>query len=201
MAPQRLLHTHSFEERRPYDKDFVPVGEGPEHTYYLAVCSVCHDALLYISTYNDSGPAEFPFADLELLYPADVELDHSVPARVRECYSEAVKVQHNAPNAYAVLVRRALESICEDRGIMKGALKTRLQKLVDRGEIPPNLVESTTILRTIGNEGAHGQNLSPYITWAMADLFKAIVEYVYVAPDRVERYKRSAETYLEQEEV
>jgi hypothetical protein len=93
-----------------------------------------------------------------------------------------------------VLIRRALEAICADRGITKGCLKSRLDELVRRGEIPLNLIEAATILRSLGNEGAHGESISPYTTWVIADFFKAIVEYIYVAPNKVETYKRRVET-------
>jgi hypothetical protein len=180
LAPQNLVFIYSFAERRPYDKSFVAPEEAPEHTYFVASCSVCRDLLLYIATYGIRSATDFPTVEVFLLYPTGVELDPSVPLRVRECYDEAVRVQHNAPNAYAVLIRRSLELICEDRGITKGTLKARLEELVQRGEIPSNLVEATTILRTLGNAGAHDGNLSPYTTWAMADFFRAVVEYVYV---------------------
>jgi hypothetical protein len=189
IAPQRLLYAYAFEETRPYDPDSWQPGQGPEHKYFLARCSSCQDLLLYISTYSPCEPEDFHKVDLK--YPSGVELDSAVPERVQTCYRDAMRIQHNSPSAYAILIRKALEAICDDRAIKKGILKSRLDELAARGEIPPKLVEMTQVLRTLGNAGAHETDslISVYTTWTIADFFKAIVEYVYVAPSKLKRYK------------
>jgi hypothetical protein len=89
------------------------------------------------------------------------------------------------------MLRRALEAICDDKGIKPGSLKFRLDQLVSNGDIPPVLAEMTLVLRTLGNAGAHDADarISVYTTWALNDFFKAIVEYVYIAPNKLVRFK------------
>jgi hypothetical protein len=124
-------------------------------------------------------------------YPEPTELPSSVPSNVRAVYREASGVKRLAPNAFAVLLRRALESICEDRGVKHGVLARRLQMLAERGEIPPLLAEVSDVVRILGNVGAHASDVSvtPPDTWALDEFFRAIIEYVYVAPSKLEKYK------------
>ena len=82
-------------------------------------------------------------------------MDESVPSAVANNYREAKAVQNVSPNAFAVLIRRALEAMCDDRGVPTGRLQQRLEQLAKRGEIPPILAEITSVLRTLGNSGAH----------------------------------------------
>jgi hypothetical protein len=110
---------------------------------------------------------------------------------------EAAQIQNIAPNAYAVMLRRALEALCDDREIEDGVLQVRLAALARRGEIPPVLAEMTAVLRVLGNAGAHSsaQNISVPLTWGMDDFFRAIVEYVYVAPRKLQDFKQRIERY------
>ncbi len=89
------------------------------------------------------------------------------------------------------MIRRALEAICDDRGIEKGSLVQRLRQLAERGEVPPLLAEVSDTLRILGNLGAHSSDMSvtPPDTWAIDDFFRAIIEYVYVAPSKLNEFK------------
>ena len=180
-APQKLIYTHEYEDDA-YDMDGKKSDIGPPCEYFLRSCETCNDLLLYHSFIEDEP---------ELLFPKPVKLPISVPQNVRECYSEAARIKNNAPNAYAVMLRRGLEAICDDRKVKKGNLYERLEILATRGEIPPTLAEITTILRVLGNVGAHSakENVTVPMTWGMDEFFRAIVEYVYVAPSKVAEFK------------
>ena len=58
---------------------------------------------------------------------------------------------------------------------------------MEKGEIPPVLAEMATILRLLGNVGAHltEEPVKPPDTWVIDDFFRAVIEYVYVAPSRI----------------
>jgi hypothetical protein len=149
-------------------------------------CETCGDIALYQGLDNDPRTES-------LVYPSDVTLDDSVPAVVTSNYNEAKRIQAVSPNAFAVLIRRALEAMCDDRGIKPGVLQKRLSELSAKGEIPPKLAEMTSVLRELGNAGAHNslQNVKVPQTWAMDQFFQSVVEYVYVAPHKLEEFKKS----------
>jgi hypothetical protein len=93
----------------------------------------------------------------------------------------------------AVLIRRTLEILCNERGVTKGTLAARLKILSDKGELPPILSQTTDLLRLIGNIGAHGseQSVHPLQVRAIDDFFTAIVEYLYVAPRKIADFQNA----------
>jgi hypothetical protein len=190
-APQTLLFRHQY-TTVGYSGDGIK-DEGPPSTYYAAECGTCGDLLLYHSFGDEHS--EHSYSDADLMYPKSVDLPTSVPDTVRACYAEAGRIQNAAPNAYAVMIRRALEALCDDRGAIKGSLIRRLANLVSKGEIPPTLAEMTTVLRLLGNVGAHDTSQSVTVpqTWSMDEFFRAVIEYVYVAPSRLAKFKSELE--------
>jgi hypothetical protein len=186
-APQLLRFTHDYAGDGYRDDGTLDEGAIPG-TYFLAECETCHDLLLYHAMGWEQNNNYFPIADL--MYPKGPDLGKQVPESVRACYLEASLVKNNAPNAYAVMIRRALEAICDDRDVKGRNLAKRLSVLAERGEIPGRLSEMTTVLRTVGNAGAHRSELSvtPPMTWAMDQFFRTIVEYVYIAPGRLKEF-------------
>ena len=186
-APQKLVHVQHHLERGWSLSD----GSEDEHPWstFVAVCETCHHVLLYDNTGDQWEPKEFHHADL--VFPKSGYLHSSVPSSIAKVYEEAYRIKSVAPNAYAVQVRRALEAICEDRVATKGSLQARLKDLSDRGEMPPVLSEVSDVLRLLGNIGAHGigESVHPLQVFALDEFFRAIVEYVYIAPSRLKEFK------------
>ena len=186
-TPQRLLFLHEHQlilyDAAGKRNDEDEVGA----IYYIAECGTCGDLLLYHSVLGDISD----FYQAELIHPSAERLPECVPTTVREAYEEAARIRGLAPNAYAVMLRRALEAVCDDRSVQHGVLQKRLALLAERGELPSTLAEASSILRTLGNAGAHQTRMKVTIpmTWGMAEFFRAIVEYVYIAPDRIEKFR------------
>ena len=168
---------------------------GMPSEYFVATCETCNELLLYQA---DIGEAEKThFEDATLQYPKPPRLHKAVPEAIVKSYLEGARIRTTAPNAYAVMLRRALEALCDDRTIPRGNLQERLKSLADRGEIPPVLAEMTTVLRVLGNVGAHNdsQNITVPMTWGMDDFFRAIIEYVYIAPSKLSEFKKRIERH------
>jgi len=157
---------------------------------YVACCSTCSRVLVYEDFNVDRSALSFERADLS--YPEPAELHEAVPETVAGIYEEAALIASIAPNAYAVMIRRALEALCDDRGSRPGTLHSRLEELASRGELPALLASLTHTLRTLGNQGAHFSetSLSQPDVWAIRDFFRAVVEYVYIAPYKLIAFKK-----------
>jgi hypothetical protein len=186
-APQRIVFEHTYRDTwYGDDGKEIPHDEGPDSEAIVCICETCNGVLVYDGvTYSDSG--HWP----ELMYPRNTSLPSSVPGAVRRIYGEAAIVKQNAPNAFAIMVRKGLEAICDDRAAPEGSLAVRLKYLVEKGEMPPVLAELTDVLRVVGNAAAHGslQTITAPMTWAIDEFFRAIVEYVYVAPRKVAEFR------------
>ena len=186
-SPQRIALEHTYHDTW-YGEDGKALAhdEGPESEAIVCICETCNAVLVYDGiSYSESGT--WP----ELMYPRDTTLPVSVPAAVRGIYREAVMVKQNAPNAFAIMVRKGLEAICDDRDAPQGSLAARLRHLVERGEMPPALADLTDVLRVVGNTAAHGslQTITTPMTWAIDYFFRAVVEYVYIAPGKLSEFK------------
>lgn len=182
-APQRLVHTQRYKDVL-FNMDGTIADSDVLCAYFVAVCEGCNQILLYHET---DGVLGGPFTTLDLLYPESGRLDRSVPERIRAIYAEAYRSRYLAPSAFAVQIRRALEAITEERGVTKGSLAQRLSELGSDGSLPPVLADMGDVLRILGNLGAHAgaDDVAPGHVGVINEFFKAVVEYLYVAPSNI----------------
>jgi hypothetical protein len=175
------------------------VAEDDVTSYVLVGCTTCQHVSLYREEHVKASPQRvftgFRLVDLECVWPKGAELHKSVPDPVRKCYQEAAAIKSRAPNAFANQIRRALEALCRDRGATDRTLAKNLGELSSRGEIPPTLADMTDILRMLGNIGSHAaeESVEPEYVEPIDDFFRAVVEYVYVAPYRVNEVQAQLE--------
>ena len=191
-APQRLIHSqHTCGVG--YDINGPSFDEQTDVlvSYFVASCETCNSVLLYQSVGSMLEDGEFTHA--ELVWPHPGRLSSSVPLSVTAIYDEAARIKNLAPNAFAVQIRRALEALCADRGAKRAVLQKMLKELADRREIPATLAEFTDVLRLLGNVGAHAasESVKPWQVYALDEFFRAVVEYVYVAPSKLKEFKES----------
>src|SRR5882724_9074915 len=126
-APQRLLYSHSYETDWYGPDGRLDPEMTPQSEALLFVCETCGEALLYAGVARSESNA-WP----ELAYPEGVTLPDSVPEPIRDVYAEAARIKRLAPLGFTILIRKALEAICDDRKIPAGVLNARLKKLVER---------------------------------------------------------------------
>ena len=191
-------HVVLFQSSAPqtwYDSDGEPTEDrenrAPGLDYAILRCTTCQDISLF-------SKLEFDDWDLSTLrYPSDYNLDPCVPTVVASNYREAKRVQNISPNAFAVLLRRALEAMCDDRGVSRGNLASRLRDLAAKGEIPGKLAEISSVLRELGNAAAHytAQRVTVPLTWTMDEFFRTLIEYVYVAPHKLVSFQKRLTKY------
>jgi hypothetical protein len=102
-----------------------------------------------------------------------------------------------------MLIRRALEALCNDRKAIPGGLDKRLKDLASRGEIPPTLAEMVDVIRVLANKSAHTSDLrlSENDASSMDDLFRAIIEYVYIGPSKLRHLQATLQKSAKQERI
>lgn len=79
-----------------------------------------------------------------------------IPAPIAASLEEAIKC-HSAQcyKAAALMVRRVLEEMCEERGATGKNLKDRITSLASIVIIPQELIQAADHLRLLGNDAAH----------------------------------------------
>lgn len=112
--------------------------------------------------------------------------------RIKDAYETSLKVRVIDANAYAVLLGRILEMVCEDRKATGSSLQKRLEDLATRGEISDRLVAVAHNLRQLRNVGAHASlvELTHDEVPILDDLCKAILEYVYSVPYLIDKAEK-----------
>ena len=198
-APQRLIHSQTCEwiGRSLTDDEELDLPL----TYHVASCETCNQVLLYTCLGDQMTNEDFVHGNLE--YPDSGNLNISVPESIRKIYEEAARIKMLAPNAFAAQIRKALEALCENRGAKNGVLQKRLADLVSRGELPATFAEATDVLRILGNVGAHAsdESVKPSQVSALDEFFRAVVEYVYVAPSKLKAFRDSLSRSKSQNEI
>jgi len=185
---------------QPFMEKYYGMTDGDlslmEATYSVAKCETCSEVLVY--SFTDEAPEDIWDTPLgTLLFPEFPGEMNGVPDTVRNVYVEAVRVQNISPIAFVVLARRLLEEICLDKNAHKRNLADSLKELVSRGELPPVLADASDLIRFIGNAGAHASKTKITVpqTWAVSDFLKVIIEYLYVAPHKINQFKSSLESW------
>ncbi|MGZ3644246.1 MAG: DUF4145 domain-containing protein [Ktedonobacteraceae bacterium] len=124
----------------------------------------------------------------KLLYPStDIPLTN-IPQKIDRAYTAAIKVKNIEPNACAVLVGRTLEAACNHEQAQGRTLAQKLNYLAENGRIPNTLAEMARQLKELRNLGAHDaeDEVTEQDVPIILDFLEAILEYLYVAPAKIE---------------
>ena len=117
----------------------------------------------------------------------------NLPAPILASLTEAVQC-HGAGcyRAAAIMVRRVLEELCEDRGAKAPTLAKRIELLRSSATLSNELLEAATELRILGNDAAHLESRSydgidkEEIDLAI-ELAKELLKAVYQQADLVKK--------------
>jgi len=116
---------------------------------------------------------------------------HSVNKDVKDATIEAEKcLLAKAFNACGVMTRRAIHSLCTDKGAKGKDLCEQLKYLKDNNLITPDLWEWAEELRIVGRSGAHPEweEVSSEDAEYALRFLQEIIRYVYINPaERVAR--------------
>lgn|GEM_PF-1711754 len=163
---------------------FGPVNNQIE--FRLVQCESCEEMSLYKVFDLD--------ADIfgAVLYPCSKELSMAVPEKIRHAYNKAIHIFKLDPESFCVRIRGALELVCKDKGIKGKNLEAKVKEMANVGLVPSLLAQMAESIRSLGSIGAHKPNikLTQKDAEVMNDFFNAILEYVYIAPDKVESFKK-----------
>lgn len=128
-----------------------PVGDEMERRAAgTRVCpnSDCRGIVLVVMNF-DGVVESFP--------PEMIDFDATaLPGRLLATLEEAIKCHAaGAYRACALMVRRLLEELCDDRKAEGANLKARLRSLGSANLVPAELLEAADELRLLGNDAAH----------------------------------------------
>jgi hypothetical protein len=160
-------------------------------TASVFLCPACHEPSIWHQVWLDAAGE---FVRDRRIYPT-IHDNGALPEKVRARLDAALRVKKFEPSAYAVLIRRMLETVCNEEGATGKDLFSKLDDLVAKGRMPQQLADVAHQLREVGNLGAHDDEVEvdakdvPLIE----DLAEAILEYLYRAPAKLAAVKQGIE--------
>jgi Domain of unknown function (DUF4145) len=152
-------------------------------SWHLFECKTCSKPTLIELT-----PDKPPFEVQRTLYPSIQTKLTNLPQKIERAYTAAIKVKNIEPNACAVLVGRTLEAACNHEEAQGRTLAQKLNYLAQNGRIPNTLAERARQLKELRNLGAHDaeDEVTERDVPIILDFLEAILEYLYVAPAKIE---------------
>jgi Domain of unknown function (DUF4145) len=179
------LEKHGEYKTKEYKFDVVTKkGAVNEISWGLLRCVTCSKPTLV--EYRVEEPEIFP--EEKILYPAAETPLPNLPQKVEKAYAAALSVRSIEPNACAVLVGRTLEAACNHEKAQGSTLAQKLNYLAQNGRIPNTLAEMALHLKELRNLGAHDaeDEVTQEDVPIIVDFLKAILEYLYIAPAKIE---------------
>lgn len=177
----------------------VSTGDGrtlPLENYnFLVRCKTCNEVSLYINWELAEDP--YDLEDAYCLYPRIEAIPSNVPDVIRQSYNEAKKVEKISPTAFVVLIGKSLECLCEDKKAKGNNLKNKLDDLAKEGVIPETLLKMAHGVRLLRNIGVHPSDydMTEEEVSIIGDFFAAVIEYVYVAPEKIKNLEEKLKRY------
>lgn len=166
-----------------------------DYYYFLVQCKTCNGISLYGSSEDVIDP--YDLEDAHCLYPKIKTMSSNIPDVIRRSYNEAKKVEKISPTAYVILIGKSLECLCEDKKAEGSNLKNKLDDLAKKGVIPKTLLKMGHSVRLLRNIGAHPSDydIKPEEVKIISDFFDAVIEYVYVAPEKIKNLEEKLKRY------
>ena len=183
-----LAHREDFSELIAEANDGSPIWD--ERWLATLVCSTCRRPSIYRDEWDGGAWVT------SLAYPTAITAPKEAPPRIRETFDEALSVLHRSPSLAAVGIRKCLEGICDHQNAQGKTLAQRIAFLASNGAIPRTLGEMMDASRTFGNIGAHfgDTNVTRADGQILVEFARAVLEYIYVAPARVESVRKRLES-------
>ena len=188
-----LINTHKQDTPEiEYDPGYgeIQIGEYWD-IYRFYQCPVCEKFTLEQNS-SSSFECDYdgtPMWSKKILYPLVDTQIKKLPTGVKEAFEAAHKTRNIDGAITALALRRTLERMCKHKGAEGKDLYLKLKHLADNGVIPPILSEMSKIIKDIGNEAAHGDDVE-FDDELVKSLFKfteIILEYVYTLPRQLKQ--------------
>ena len=169
----------------------------------VLLCPIC-DQYNIISAYWDNTYGKLEYADEYDLYGGD-NVDESiifpihsnlvssksdlVPDTIIKTFRKAIELKLYDEESCLIKLRKTLELICNDQNADGNNLLEKITNISEKGIIPVTLTSASTIIRKLGNIGAHESdiNINSNELKCVIELVEYIIQYIYVLPKEIEK--------------
>ena len=124
--------------------------------------------------------------------PLPKSVDQRIPEDIADDFREALLcLSVGANRGASVLARRAVQSICKNKGATKRDLKDQVDELFTKNIITEDLKNWAHEVRYVGNDAAHPNDtaVSKEDAEEILDLLDSLCEVLYIAPAKAANRK------------
>lgn len=171
---------------------------------FLVRCKHCQSAILIMRSYGNDHVREVAYTAGTLIFPlarsgflTDRLARESIPAAILEDLRQA-ELAHaaGAPYGAGLLLRRACQYVCGDKGATKHGLADQIDELASQGIITQHLAKLASRIKIVGDELAHPDANTPFViedddVLTARRFLEQLIRAVYIEPAEVQRLEAS----------
>lgn len=168
--------------------------------YYTGQCSKCKDIILFFgyssnTTRIDNAKRVIRINALKM-YPSVESIPNNMPQKAQRFYKQSMESMH-APDGAIMLAASAIDAMLKDKGFSDGSLYSRIELAAKNHLLTEQMKEWAHEIRLSANEPRHAddnfEGASKEDAEQVLQFAKALGEYLYDLPSRIEKWKSKAE--------
>lgn len=172
-------------------KEIFYIEDDGEHipedamAYYLLECPVCFKPVLASGWHSFYSNVE---EELSLDYPAEGFVMLHTPNTIKEQYSNSRECYKRKDYGLcSASLRILLEKIANDNNANGRTLERKIEDLARKNIIPLTIKNASTIVRKLGNKGAHGtgDDIMKEDIDMLFEFVEIIISYIYELPHSI----------------
>lgn len=168
--------------------------------YEMFTCPVCHKVTL-LETYGDESMQRYDYRgevewykEEKILFPINSLDSNAIPKPIKAAFEATIKSRNIDTNVCLMSLRRTLELILVDKGATKWGLKDKIEEIASKGILPETLKEASSLAKKLGDSAAHGKEIDieadSHDVNSLIEFVEYIIEYLYVLPYKMDRFKK-----------
>lgn len=160
-----------------------------EHeNWHVFECPVCHKPVVISEYFFDAAQLE---PEYKTEYPSISVSEIGVPKEIYSAFVSAVKTKGIDSAICLLSLRRVLELICKENNAQGKSLEDKIESLVKDKILPSMISDACTVIRRLGNAGAHADSITIYQAEIdqIIGYVATIIDYLYSLPRRIEIMK------------
>jgi hypothetical protein len=171
--------------------------------WMIGKCTECSIPYIFQDSYFWLGD-ELQTDTVQIFLERDRSLPHFVPNEIRSAFDEANRCfRAQSFTAVSILSRKAVAAFCHELQAKGTNLSSQLMYLKENGVLDSKLFEWASLVRIVGNDGAHGVNnpITRVDAEGLLEFVEALMDYHYVFQKKFQDFKERRTGFGERNQV
>lgn len=169
------------------------------HWYYTGRCSKCNNVILFHGFSSTNRKIDnirlLIKITVDRMFPELDSIPNNMPSKAARFYKQAIESIH-APDGAIMLAASSIDAMLKDKGFSQGSLYSRIELASEKHVLTEQMKQWAHEIRLSANEPRHADEEFDGASKADAEqtlqFAKALGEYLYDLPSRIEKWKSKA---------